>query len=327
MRKLIFLMMFFACGAAQCATTMPESGIWWNSAENGRGFVIEIQDNTVFMGTFLYDQNGNATWYSAAGPMATSTRFTAKLQGYQGGQCITCPYSAPTPVGDVGDITVDFTSANTATVTWVGGVTSIQRFDFAGLSVSPNSLLGEWAIVEGSSSFPLYFGERITFNGTMQDTQGGGYFASGSRTGSPSRPALGKDYGGSVAYLILLDSSTSYYTAYQFTMTALNRIEGLSWTYLKTGTLSGSGTPFIAFRSKTKTFAMTGTGPKNAPLDRFADLTGQTDEEIGGIRARLSTAAPAKSASTKAESVAEIASVELVREVIAELEAQILQAK
>lgn len=290
MKKLVVVLMFFIFSISQAATTMPESGWWWNAGESGRGFNLEIQNNTLFLATFIYDDSGNATWYTAAGPMTNATQFTAKLLKFQGGQCLTCPYKAPTNTGDAGDITITFTSANTATVTWAGGTTNIQRFDFAAQSEPPNSLLGEWVFVEGSQTFPLYFGERITFNSTVPDaTSVGGAYAVGSRSGSTSRIAVGDNSGPPVDYIILLDSSTSYYTAYQFALTAFNRIEGLSWTYLKTGSPSGGGTPFIAFRTKSKSFVTTGTGPR-ASISNATDLfTEQDYEEISRIKAGLSS--------------------------------------
>lgn len=303
MKKLIFAVMLFIFSTAQSATTMPESGWWWNAGESGRGFNLEIQNNTVFLATFIYDDSGNATWYTAAGPMTNATQFTAKLLKFQGGQCLTCPYRAPTNTGDAGDITINFTSANTATVTWAGGTTSIQRFDFAAQSEPPNSLLGEWVIVEGSQASPLYFGERITFNGTIADnTVVGGAYAVGSRTGSSTRIAIGTNSGPPVDYILLLDYSTSYYTAYQFSLTAFNRIEGLTWTYLKTGSPTGGGTPFIAFRAKSKSFVTTGIGPRAAISDATDLLTEQDYEEIARIKASLSSRATARGTVTTPQS-------------------------
>lgn len=289
MKKIIFAGMLCVFLTAQAATTMPESGWWWNAAESGRGFNLEIQNNTLFLATFIYDDSGTATWYTAAGPMTNATQFTAKLLKFQGGQCLTCPYRAPTNTGDAGDITINFTSANTATVTWAGGATNIQRFDFAAQSESPNSLLGEWIFVEGSQSFPLYFGERITFNRTVPEaTSVGGAIAVGSRSGSSSRLAVGGNSGPPVDYVLVLDSSTSYYTTYQFRLTAFNRVEGLTWTHLKTGSISGSGTPFIAFRANSKAFVTTGIGPRAATTNAADLLTEQDYDDISRIKASLS---------------------------------------
>jgi len=45
---------------------------------SGRGFLIEIQDGTLFMGGYMYDGAGNPVWYSTAGPMASSTLYQGR---------------------------------------------------------------------------------------------------------------------------------------------------------------------------------------------------------------------------------------------------------
>src|SRR5438128_12072338 len=47
-----------------------EGGWWWNPAESGRGFSIEVQGNTVFLAGYLYGQDGHATWVAASGAMS-----------------------------------------------------------------------------------------------------------------------------------------------------------------------------------------------------------------------------------------------------------------
>ena len=55
--------------------------------------------------------------------------FTATLDKYIGGQCISCAYMGPTLVGNDGQITITFTSPTTATVNLPGGRhIGIQRY-------------------------------------------------------------------------------------------------------------------------------------------------------------------------------------------------------
>ena len=55
--------------------------------------------------------------------------FTATLDKYTGGQCISCAYKAPALAGNDGTITITFTSPTTATVDLPGGRhIQIQRY-------------------------------------------------------------------------------------------------------------------------------------------------------------------------------------------------------
>jgi hypothetical protein len=55
--------------------------------------------------------------------------FTATLDKYTGGQCISCGYMAPALSGNDGTITITFTSPTTATADLPGGRhIQIERF-------------------------------------------------------------------------------------------------------------------------------------------------------------------------------------------------------
>lgn len=41
----------------------PQTGFWWNPAEPGRGYGLEIQGNTMYYVAFMYDATGNPIWY------------------------------------------------------------------------------------------------------------------------------------------------------------------------------------------------------------------------------------------------------------------------
>lgn len=108
----------------------PEAGWWWNPAEPGRGFAIEKQGNNLMIAGFLYDANGAATWYTAAGPMTNSSTFTHTLDTFANGQCMNCAYKAPSQGASVGEIELNFTSTTSGTLKWPGGQIPIQRFIF-----------------------------------------------------------------------------------------------------------------------------------------------------------------------------------------------------
>ena len=61
------LSLVVALVAAPAQAYTPESGIWWNPAESGSGYVIEIQDNFMALGYYGGDAQGRATWWTSAG--------------------------------------------------------------------------------------------------------------------------------------------------------------------------------------------------------------------------------------------------------------------
>jgi hypothetical protein len=110
---------YFGAAAAQAGFT-PAAGVWWNKSEPGSGFGLDYQNGTLLVEVYSYLANGGSQWYLAAGPV-TNNVFTATLDKYVGGQCISCTYTAPTLAGNDGTITITLTSATTATVDLPGG--------------------------------------------------------------------------------------------------------------------------------------------------------------------------------------------------------------
>ena len=114
---------------APTAGFAPIPGVWWNKDEPGSGFGIDYQNGTLTVEVYSYLAGGASQWYLAAGPMANNM-FTATLDKYAGGQCISCAsYMAPALSGNDGTITISFTSPTTATVDLPGGRhIQIQRY-------------------------------------------------------------------------------------------------------------------------------------------------------------------------------------------------------
>lgn len=225
---------------------LPENGWWWNPNESGRGFNLEIQDDLLYFSTFIYAQDGSPQWYTAVGKVTAAGAFTGELLGFRNGQCIECAYRAPTSQGSPGSVSIRFTSETAGTLTWLGRTIPIARFAFGTPVGGVPYLLGEWAYVSGAKSIPVYFADRITFNQTR--VVGGETYVFGNRSGRAGTSNVAIASASFDRMFILLDSSTSYYTAYDFAIKGLNAGSGSSWTYLKTSQLSGAGTPFVGFR-------------------------------------------------------------------------------
>lgn len=261
---------------------LPENGWYWHPSESGRGFNLEIQDNVLFLAAFVYRPDGPAVWYTGGGAMSSDRTWSADLYETVYGQCIGCPYSAPTYIHR-GSVSITFTSERAATISLLGSTLNVIRMDWANVgAASRDALFGEWSITEGDPAFPVYFGDRISLYSPRSDSSG--TYVAGNRTGSSSRVAVGTYSASSDAHAIMVDSSASYYTLYVFTMRTFNRVEGLSWTYLKSASPSGSGLYFLAHRTKsyTRVRGFNGPGVTKAAV-------GEPDHEaIDAIRASRS---------------------------------------
>lgn len=110
---------------------MPQKGWWWNSAESGRGYFIEVQGSTMFLATYMYDTSGQAAWYVSLGAMTSTSLYTGTLTEFRGGQTLAGPYSAPTTSLNAGTITIQFSSQTGATLTLPNGQqVALTRYSF-----------------------------------------------------------------------------------------------------------------------------------------------------------------------------------------------------
>lgn len=259
----IIVAIALAVTVGSASAVLPDSGWYFNSAESGRGFNIEIQNNVLFMAGFLYDTTGKPIWIVSGGPMSSDHTYSGAALQTSNGQFLGGSYHAATGV-PFGTASVTFPTTQTANITVNGYSFTVTReifgFDFTS-TVEP--LLGEFAFVEGSSTFPIYFGERISFTSTQVVSNT--LYAVGNRTGNigSSNVALGHFDQPTGQWLILLDSSTSYYQFYFLNFTGLNTAEGTGGVFLKTDVPS-SGLPSIAHRIRSAQAAAGQNAPGTA---------------------------------------------------------------
>ena len=118
---------YFLSGGAQ-PVSAPVAGVWWDPNQSGSGYGLDYQNGVLIVQVYSYLAGGAAQWYLGAGNV-TNNVFTATLDKYTGGQCVSCAYKAPALAGNDGTIAITFTSATTATVDVPGGGHfQIQRF-------------------------------------------------------------------------------------------------------------------------------------------------------------------------------------------------------
>lgn len=277
-RTLIAITLVLSTTAADAF--VPESGWWWNAAESGRGFSIEVQNQTVFMAGYLYDAAGNATWVVASGPYDDAgDSFAATLQTFVGGQCITCPYRAPSAGPSPGNITLRFASPATGSLTWAGGTIPITRF-YYGVGPRADRLLGTWALsAQGSTTI---FAEWVGFTRMSSDPQLGQVALGALLTNSRAAIAWSNTAGTEIS--VLLDVNSSFYELYRFPVTFLGSRDGLGlwWTYVRGGSPSGSGRLGIASRILPSGASSAASSPKQLDAAHYGALMAAARRLAGG---------------------------------------------
>ena len=110
----------FASSRVDAPPITPQVGLWWNPAESGTGYALDYKHEVLVVTVYSYTTAGEPLWYLASGRV-TNNIFTATLDKYQHGQCISCAYQPAAINGNDGNISIRFTSPTTATMTLPGG--------------------------------------------------------------------------------------------------------------------------------------------------------------------------------------------------------------
>ncbi len=118
--------------AAQPQVNQPESGWWWNAAEDGRGFFIEWQNGWADLAGYMYDDAGNPIWYISVYATPNPLAFGGNWWQYGNGQTLSGAYRPATRVNEnVAPVTVQFSGPETAIMTLPGGrTTTLTRYRF-----------------------------------------------------------------------------------------------------------------------------------------------------------------------------------------------------
>ncbi len=283
-----FLLLATVFGRPASAFT-PENGFWWNAAEAGRGFTIEIQDNFLFMIGYVYRQDGSSTFVTTQGLMQGNAAFQGVLDTFSNGQCIGCAYTGFPNIqpGASGPVSIIFTSETTATMTWNGGVTPLTRFNFylnrPGSQSDPQIelMLGEWQNVLDyaevlTDQYP-FFGDVLVFD-ALDETDLPELFtgcrAENSVDGrctqqaATNNEAVGYYDSGSDLHVIVVDNGNDFLV--YVVETGTYQFDGFAKTcpfdqVLANCIASGvTDIPVRGFRSASRSFVQTGVGPNAA---------------------------------------------------------------
>lgn len=208
LKSAIALLALTFAGATNAA--IPEKGMWWNPNESGRGYGIDVQDNILFVTYYGYDEAGKSTFFTSLGALTSTGEewISADWNGFSGGQCWGCSYSAPTPTS-IGAARFKFDTPLTGTITLSNGTSiQIQRQSVVGFNPA-HALQGTWHTTNGTRG--SYFGDMLWINRVLagNDSKFSGVIVGGSAArilvGGPVED--GDPYTAS----ILIDSSTNYY--------------------------------------------------------------------------------------------------------------------
>ena len=255
----------------------PESGLYWDADEPGTGFSFEIQDN-FFSGIFyFYDDAGFPYWYTTSGFLDGNSFFEGDIFISEDGSCLGCVYSPNnTFVSNLGKVQIEFLTETTANISLLGQTTFIERFNFF-LGDQLQKMRGEWQVVydvsEFSDNYP-FFADVLIFEQT--ETFDGDYLATGCRSENTSynnctNYALNNN-DLAAAYdtvndelIAVVRDDADYYLAY-YLKTGTNQFDGEAFSYEvgNSPDLSLNGFPVRGFRSASKTFVDTATGPSKS---------------------------------------------------------------
>lgn len=112
-------------------TYLPETGIYWNPAENGRGYTIEVINGYITVGIYHYDEDGRPIWHLVTAPVAKDGSVSGDFASFRDGQALAGPYRAPTRETGNEQFRLERLTLCNARISFPGMDTvAIQRFVF-----------------------------------------------------------------------------------------------------------------------------------------------------------------------------------------------------
>jgi len=164
---------------------IPESGWWWNAAESGRGYSLEIQGNRLFMAAYMFSADGRAVWYVSAGTLNQDGSFQGEVTEYAGGQTLSGAFKPAHVKGAATSMQLSCSAADACTVVWAGRTIAITRFVYDRSATSASAPQSGWwwnADESGRGFFLETQGSTVFAAGYMYDLVGNAvwYVASGA---------------------------------------------------------------------------------------------------------------------------------------------------
>ena len=259
LKKLVAVSALLAAGLAQAFA--PQAGTWVIDSENngqpGRGFGLDVQNQTLVMQMYAYDANGNATFYLSAGGLKNNA-YAGKLSTYRGGRYFGSGAISGVETGNAGNVSMRFVSGTQGFVTFPGeGEKAISRYVF-GYAKNAESLKGIWLLTALTPAGAVSDFFQLTMS-LGPSTQGTGLVANSALTFACEHMTSGANAG----YVLCakFDNNVNVLRTYRFTQ-SVNDGEGLMLP--ATGS---SNYMLVVRRLATSTGDGTGVVVKDAPAD------------------------------------------------------------
>jgi hypothetical protein len=100
------------------APTVDYTDLWWNSNESGWGIAMTQQNQNIFLAWFVYDASGKPVWYVASNCAVSGNGCSGSVYSTTGPPLSTSFNPSSVTVTPVGNISVSFTDANNAVLTY-----------------------------------------------------------------------------------------------------------------------------------------------------------------------------------------------------------------
>lgn len=125
------------CLVAAPASAAPASGWWWNPAEPGRLYAVELQGNEVALTIAAWDAAGRARWYETSVAALSNGAIDTTLFEPSGGATLAGTYRAPGAPLALGALRLSFSSDVAAQLTYAGRTTALEPYSFAAAPLGP----------------------------------------------------------------------------------------------------------------------------------------------------------------------------------------------
>jgi hypothetical protein len=228
-------------GSVVCQPAPPQTGWWWNPAEDGRGFSIEVRGSNIFVASFLYDVSGRSNWYVSTGPVSLDgSLYRGELLSASGGQALGGAYPGRPAIKAEGPFTLALNSSTQGTIVWPGGVVPVQRLPFV-----PNGLTGTNPPTTPENGW--WWNEAESGRGFFLEWQNGSLDIAGYMYDEAGNPVW-------------------YLTVGTMTAPGGNRFEGSWWSFGNGQTLTGAWRPNTRLSTTVAPLTITFSGPDTALL-------------------------------------------------------------
>lgn len=141
----------FSTVAPAVTGLQPETGIYWNPDQSGRGYTLEMIGNSASLTMFHYDNQGEPTWHLVVAPLYSGA-FSGGFLRYGGGQTLDGPYRAPLLPQLDGALAASVQQPCTASI-WLPtmGTLPIRRFAFGSLPAGAECRTGARTAAQGAA--------------------------------------------------------------------------------------------------------------------------------------------------------------------------------